>query len=259
MSYKIWVTKFELQKGLVPPRDHEVFFWMKTLFRVEKLSFFCGKYFSFWMPLQNPISFLGVYRFSEYKDDFSFVYIPVNSQEMPSNTMSRAASATARGIFSWGAPRRKGLWRLWPGEEKHLQLAQLHQDGGHPAGKVLLPIHQPQLVKHCIYLMYLFQIQIVWLWFGLAGSSHSSRSCSETSWSLDLTSPFPCCLDEKTILIKGGTFFLITKFWSKSLGIGSNMSISKCFEHNSIKKSIFTLKLSRMGQMVGTYVDRILK
>ena len=38
-----------------------------------------------------------------------------------------------------------------------------------------------QLVKHCIYLMYLFQIQIFCLWFGFAGSSNSSRSCSETS------------------------------------------------------------------------------
>ena len=38
--------------------------------------------------------------------------------------------------------------------------------------------------------MYLFQIQIFCLWFGLAGSSHSSHSCSETSWSLDLTGPF---------------------------------------------------------------------
>ena len=54
------------------------------------MKFYCGKYFSFWMPLQNPISFIGVLRFSEYKDNFSFVYIPVNSQEMPSNTMSRA-------------------------------------------------------------------------------------------------------------------------------------------------------------------------
>jgi hypothetical protein len=41
-----------------------------------------------------------------------------------------------------------------------------------------------QLMKHCIYLMYLFQIQIFCPWFGLAGSSHSShssRSYSETS------------------------------------------------------------------------------
>ena len=38
-----------------------------------------------------------------------------------------------------------------------------------------------QLVKQCIYLMYLFQIQIFCLWFGLAGSSHSSRGCSESS------------------------------------------------------------------------------
>ena len=33
-----------------------------------------------------------------------------------------------------------------PGEEKHLHLAQLQQDGGQPAGEVkavLLPVHQP--------------------------------------------------------------------------------------------------------------------
>ena len=52
------------------------------------------------MPLQNPISFLGVSWFTEYKDDFSFVYITANSQEMHFNTMTTAASAKARGIFS---------------------------------------------------------------------------------------------------------------------------------------------------------------
>ena len=71
--------------------------------------------------------------------------------------MARAASATARGIFSWGAPRRRGLWRPWPGEEKHLQLAQLQQDGGHPAGKVqavLSPIHQPPAAGEALHLSY---------------------------------------------------------------------------------------------------------
>ena len=81
-------------------RETMKFFWMQTIFRVKKRSFFCGKCFSFWMPLQNPILYIGVYRFSKYNDDFSFVYIPVNSQEMPSNTMARAAYASARGIFS---------------------------------------------------------------------------------------------------------------------------------------------------------------
>ena len=46
-------------KGLVPPRDHEVFMDENHL-PGKKVKFFCGKYFSFWMPLQNPISFLGV-------------------------------------------------------------------------------------------------------------------------------------------------------------------------------------------------------
>ena len=102
--------------------------------------------------------------------------------------MARAASATARGIFSWGAPRRRGLWRLWPEEEKHLQLAEPHQDGGHPAGKVLLPIHQPPAAGEALHLSYVSfsdtnLLSVVW--FG-----SRSRSCSETSWSLDLTGPF---------------------------------------------------------------------
>ena len=46
-------------KGLVPPRDHEVFLDENHL-RGKKVNFFLGQYFSFWMPLQNPISFLGV-------------------------------------------------------------------------------------------------------------------------------------------------------------------------------------------------------
>ena len=50
---------FSFRKGLVPPRDHEVFFYENHL-PGKKIKFFCGKYFSFWMPLQNPISFIGV-------------------------------------------------------------------------------------------------------------------------------------------------------------------------------------------------------
>ena len=38
-----------------------------------------------------------------------------------------------------------------------------------------------QLVNQCIYLVYLIQIQIFCPWFGLAGSSHSSSGCSESS------------------------------------------------------------------------------
>ena len=79
------------------------------------------------------------------------------SQEMPSIAMVRAASATARGIFSLGAPRRIGLWWPWPGEEKHLQLAQLQQDGGHPAGEVqavLPPIHQSPAAGEAVHLSY---------------------------------------------------------------------------------------------------------
>ena len=93
-----------------------------------------------------------------------------HSQEMPSNAMARAASAMARGIFSSWAPRRRGLWWPWPGEEKHLQLAQLLQDGGHPAGEVqvvLPPIHQPPAAGEAVHIFYVSfsdtnRLSVVW-------------------------------------------------------------------------------------------------
>ena len=46
-------------KGLVPPRDREVFLDESHVWG-KKMKFFWGQYFSFWMPLQNSISLLGV-------------------------------------------------------------------------------------------------------------------------------------------------------------------------------------------------------
>ena len=82
--------------------------------------------------------------------------------------MARAASATPEEYFLESSQER-GLWRLWPGEEKQLQLAQLHQDGGHPAGKVLLPIHQPSAAGEALHLSYVsFSDTNLWsvVWFG---------------------------------------------------------------------------------------------
>ena len=39
------------------------------------------------------------------------------SQIIPSNAIAKAASAAAWRLFPWGGPRRRGLWRPWPGEE----------------------------------------------------------------------------------------------------------------------------------------------
>ena len=94
------------------------------------------------------------------------------SQKMHSNAMARAASATTGGIYSWGAPRRRGLWRPWPREEKHLQLAQLQQDGGYPAGQVqavLPPIHPPTAAGEAVHLSYvsLSDTNLLYMvWFG---------------------------------------------------------------------------------------------
>jgi hypothetical protein len=100
------------------------------------------------MPFQNLKSFLGVLRFTEYKDDFSFVFITSNPKRSP--PMAREAAGR---IFPCGGPGIRGLRLPWPGEEEHLHLAQLQQDGGQPAGKVkavLLPVHQPpvELIHH---------------------------------------------------------------------------------------------------------------
>jgi hypothetical protein len=110
----------------------------------KKIKIFLWQYFSFLMPFQNLKLFLGVLRFTEYKHDISFVYITSNHRRTP--PIPRLASAAAGRIFPWGGLRMGGLRLPWPGEEKHLHLAQLQQDGGKPAVKVkavLLPVHQP--------------------------------------------------------------------------------------------------------------------
>ena len=132
------------------------FFWMKTIFGVKKWFFFGSIFFILDAIAESNISFRGL-MVSRIQRRLFICLHHSQSQEMPSNAMTREASATAGGIFSWGAPRRKGLWRPWPGEEKHLQLAQLQQDGGHPAGEVqavLPPIHQPPAAGEAVHLSY---------------------------------------------------------------------------------------------------------
>ena len=151
-----WCGMNILSKGFGSSERPSSFFWMKTIFGVKKLSFFGSLFFILDAIAESNIIVRGL-MVSEYKDNCSFVYIRANSQEMPSNAMARAASATARWIFPWGAPGRRGLWRPWPEEEKHLKLAQLQQDGGHTAGKVqavILPIHQPPAAGEALHLSY---------------------------------------------------------------------------------------------------------
>ena len=89
--------------------------------------------------------------------------------------MARAASATARGIFPGELP----------GEEDCDSSDQQRRNNSNSHSSIRMEdtllarsfcqsTSLQQLVKHCIYLMYLFQIQISCPWFGLAGSSHST-------------------------------------------------------------------------------------
>jgi hypothetical protein len=148
------------------------FFLDENHLQGKKVKLSLSQYFSFWMPFQNLKLFLGVLRSTEYKDEISFVYITSNHKRSP--PMAKLASAAAGRIFPWGGPRIRGLRLPWPGEEKHLHLAQLQQDGGQPAGKVKA-VHQPPAA------VYLLQIQMFCQWLSLASSSKRSHSCSETS------------------------------------------------------------------------------
>ena len=105
--------------------------------------------------------------------------------------MARAASATARGIFPGELTGEEDC--DGSGQERRNtpnSHSSIRMEDTLLARSFCQSTSLQQLVKHCIYLMYLFQIQTFCPWFGLAGSSYSSRSCLESSWSLDLTSPF---------------------------------------------------------------------
>ena len=146
------------------------FFWMKTIFGFFFLLFF-SIFFILDAIVESKIIFRG-FMVSRIQRRFFICLHHSQSQEMPFNAMAGAASATAGKIFSWGAPRRIGLWRPWPGEEKHLQLAQLQQDGGHPSGEVqavLPPIHQPPAAGEAVHLSYVSFLDTNLLsvvWFG---------------------------------------------------------------------------------------------
>ena len=133
------------------------FFWMKTIWGVKKVKLFLCNHFFLDAISESKIGFRG-FRVYRIQTQLFICLHHRQSQEMPYNAMARADSAAVGREGS----RRRGLWRPWPGEEKHLHLAQLLQDGGEPTGEVqaaLLPVLQQQ----CIYLMYLFQIQILCL------------------------------------------------------------------------------------------------
>ena len=91
-------------KCLLISKDHEFFFWIETILEVKKVKLFLCQYFSIWMPFQNLKLFLGVLRFTEYKDDFSFVYITSNHKRSP--PMARVAVGR---IFPCRGPGIRGL------------------------------------------------------------------------------------------------------------------------------------------------------
>ena len=112
--------KYEEHKGFGFSERPRIFWGWKPSLGVKWSTFFGVNIFHF----RSKIIFRG-FMVSRIQRQLFICLHHSQSQEMPSNAMARAASATAGGIFFWGAPRRRRLWRPWPGEEKHLQLAQL--------------------------------------------------------------------------------------------------------------------------------------
>ena len=134
------------------------------------------------MPLQNPISLLGVYGIQNTKTTFHlFTSQPIHKKCPPiqwqGQLLLRPEEYFPGELI--GEEDCDG-----PGQERRIT-SNSHSSSKMEDNLLARSFCQStslqQLVKHCIYLMYLFQIQIFCLWFGLAGSSHSSRSCSETS------------------------------------------------------------------------------
>ena len=117
----------------------------------KKWFYFLVHIFHFGCHCRIPNYFLGFSGFQNTKTTFHLF----TSKPIKRNALK--CTCYCSFCFSWGAPRRGGLWRPWPGEEKHLQLAQLQQDGGHPACKVqavLRPIHQPPAAGEAVHLSY---------------------------------------------------------------------------------------------------------
>ena len=125
--------------------------------------------------------FLRVLGFTEYKDDLSFVYITANHKRCPSTQWRGQLLQRPEEYFHGevqGEENRDG-----PGQERR-NTSTSHSSSNLLARSRLsscLSTSIQQQGKQCIYLMYLFQIQISCLRFGLASSSRSSRSCSGSS------------------------------------------------------------------------------
>ena len=158
------------------------FFGMKTIFGVYKSPFLGVNIFHFGCYCRIKNNFQGFYKLQNIKTTFHMI----TSRSITRN----ALQCNGKGSFCYG-------WRnifLSSSQEKRTVTALARRGETPPTrtapsgwrtpcwkGPFANPISPQQLVKPCIVLMYLFQIQIFCLWFSLAGSSHRSRSCSETS------------------------------------------------------------------------------
>ena len=131
------------------------------------------------MPLHKIILFVEVLWFPEYKDNFSFINIRANHKKCPTMQWQGQLLQRPEKYFPWevsgeddcndpSQERRNtsNSRRFSRIEDSLLMRSRL---SSRPSTSL------PQQLQQCIYIMYLIQIQIFCLQFGLASSSRSSH------------------------------------------------------------------------------------
>ena len=137
------------------------------------------------MPLQIQKLLLEVLWFQEYKDDFSFVYITANHKKCPPMQWQGQLLLLPEEYFPGELPGEEDC--DGPGQERR------NTSNSHSSSRMedtllarsRLSFYQStslqQLVRHCIYLIYIFQIQIFRLWLGLAATAAAAQKLCDLS------------------------------------------------------------------------------
>ena len=131
--------------------------------------------------LESKIVF-GVLGFTEYKDNFSFVYLITNHKRCPLmqwrgqllQQSNQYFPREVQGEKDWDGPGQERRNTCTSHSSSRMEDSLLARSRLSSCTSTSLQQQRQQ----CIYLMYLCQIQIFCLWFGLASSS---CSCSESS------------------------------------------------------------------------------
>ena len=145
------------------------FFWMKAILGVKKLSFFGVNIFHFGCHCRIQYHFLGFNGFQNTKATFHLYTSQPIHKKCPSMQWQGQLLLRPEEYFPWELPGEEDC--DGSGQERR-NTSNLHSsirmEDTLLARSLCHSTSLQQLVKHCIYLMYLFQIQfsvrgLVWL------------------------------------------------------------------------------------------------